>query len=109
MRLEWKGDAYADKVIEQVLSGVEEWARAPVLTQCKEECPTDKGIMKGSLTVVREDNVVYIGGGGPAKDYIYRQHQDMTLNHPVGKAKFITDPVNDNAPDLPDYIKKHTQ
>lgn len=113
VRFDWKGDKFASDLESKILDGVQEWAEAPVLTQALEECPValdNGGTMRGSLRVIREDDAVYIGGGGPAKAYILKQHQDMTYNHRAGqKAKFILDPVNDNAPDLPDYIKKHTK
>jgi hypothetical protein len=78
---------------------------------CKEQCPVKEGTMRNSLGVERDDAnlCVYIGGGGAAKDYIFRQHQDLALNHPVGKAKFISQPVQQLSNEIPSYIKKHVK
>ena len=32
---------------------------------------------------------VEVGFGGAAKDYVVVQHEDLTLSHPVGEAKFL--------------------
>lgn len=109
MAVQWDDRAFRARMKKKSLDGIEECARDPMLTAAKEQCPVDKGTMRGSLTVERDDanSCVYLGGGGPAKDYIFRQHQDMSLNHPVGKAKFISDPVETHSPELKDYVEKH--
>ena len=109
MPVQWNHANYANSTKKKALDGIEELARVVILTQCKEECPVSHGVMRGSLMVERDDSAgcIYIGGGGPAKDYIYRQHQDTSLNHPVGKAHFIIDPVEEHEKDMKTYIEKH--
>ncbi len=93
------------------LDGIEEIARGPMLATAKEFCPVDEGTMRGTLTVERDDKAlkVYIGGGGPAKDYIFRQHQDTSLNHPVGQAKFISQPVEMHMPKIKPAIERRVK
>jgi hypothetical protein len=100
----WLGDTH-----EKALDGVEECARGPMLTQSKEDCPVYKGIMRGTLTVERDDanKCVYLGGGGPAEPYIYEQEVRRDLQHKVGKAGFIRDSVDMHAPKLKGYIQNH--
>jgi len=108
-KIQWDHSSFLKSTVSKALDGLEEIARGPILTRCKEECPVDQGTMRGSLGVERSDSekAVYIGGGGASAAYILRQHQDMTLNHPVGKAKFITDPIQSLSSQIPKYIEKH--
>jgi len=109
---EWAAGSIIDRARSAALDGVEEWATAEVLTECKMQCPVDPhygGTMRDSLDVKRDDerNVVIIGGGGPAKDYIYIQHQRADFNHTTGKSHFIVDPVEQLSPELEKYVQKH--
>jgi hypothetical protein len=107
--VKWDHSKFLKSTVTKAMDGLEEIARGPILTRCKEECPVKDGIMRGSLGVERSDSekCVYIGGGGPSAKYIFRQHQDTTLNHPVGKAKFIADPIQALSSQIPKYIEKH--
>jgi hypothetical protein len=105
----WDHAKFSKDTTKKALDGIEELARGVILTQCKEECPVDQGTMRGSLGVERDDEkkCIYLGGGGLSQAYIYRQHQDRSLNHRVGKAGFIIDPVEEHSPEMPKYIEKH--
>jgi len=109
---EWAAGSIIDRARSAALDGVEEWAIGEVLTECKTQCPVAPeygGTMRNSLDVERDDerNVVIIGGGGPAKAYIHRQHQDASLNHTTGKSHFIVDPVEQLTPNAAQYVEKH--
>jgi hypothetical protein len=110
--LKWDHSAFQKSVHTKAMDGVEELARGPILTEAKENCPVapvNGGTMRGSLGVERDDQAsrCYVGGGGAAAAYIFRQHQDMTLNHTSGRAKFITGAVEAHSGELKKYIEKH--
>ncbi len=105
------------------MDGMEEFARVDVLPLADENCPTDSGVMKGSHAVIRdgvavmagphnegdnfggEKDQIVIGYGGAASAYVERQHEDMTLSHPSGKAKWLEDAFNTKQSELPEKIK----
>ncbi|MHC1687971.1 MAG: hypothetical protein AB9879_09730 [Methanothrix sp.] len=107
--IKWDHSKFVKSTKTKALDGIEECAKGVMLTQAKEDCPVNHGIMRGSLTTERDDanKCVYLGGGGPAKDYIHRQEVDRSLNHTVGKAGFIRDSVEMHAPKLKSYVEKH--
>jgi hypothetical protein len=111
MPVSWNDSNFKKSTKTKALDGVEELARTKMLTTAKERCPVKDGIMRGSLGVERDDanSCVYLGGGGPSKDYIFRQHQDTSLNHRVGQAKFISSAVEEHSSELKEYIEKHTK
>jgi hypothetical protein len=107
----WDDKRWKDDTKKNALDGVEECAKGVMLTQAKEDCPVDHGIMRGSLTTERDDAnlCVYLGGGGPAEDYIYWQEVRRDLHHNVGKAGFIRDSVDMHAPKLKGFIQSHVK
>ena len=106
---EWAAGAVINRAKEAALDGLEEWADGEVLSEMKRQCPVDQGTMRDSLGTERDDarGVIVLGGGGPAESYIYRQHQDASLNHTTGKSHFIVDPVEQLAPNAAQYVEKH--
>ncbi len=103
---------YKKSTADKALDGIEECARALMLTEAKERCPVapvNGGTMRNSLTVERDNSkkVVYLGGGGAAKAYIFRQHQDTSLNHTTGQSKFITTAIEIHSPKLKQFVEKH--
>lgn len=65
-----------------------------VIGDAKLRTPVDLGTLKGSGTVlmpkIRGKKVTIIGGfGGAAKEYALRVHEDLSLSHTVGEAKFL--------------------
>lgn len=105
--VEWAAAAVIQSAKEKAMDGLEEWAKGEVLSEMKRQCPVDQGTMRNSLGTEREDDKIILGGGGPAESYIYRQHQDASLNHPVGKSHFIVDPVEQLAGNAAKYVEKH--
>ena len=106
--IQWNHTKFVKSVEQRAMDGCEECAII-IKTDAAERCPVDRGTMRASLGVERDDKKLccYIGGGGPAKDYILRQHQDMSLNHVTGEAKFISNALEAHAKELPSMIKKH--
>ena len=109
MSVQWNHANFAKSQRKKALDGIEECARVVMLTEAKENCPVKEGVMRGSLMVERDDNneCCYLGGGGPAKAYIYRQEKDKSLNHTVGKAGFIEDSVDAHVSELNSFVQKH--
>jgi len=108
--VDWHPESWQKSIKTKALDGVEECVRGLMKTQAQEDCPVDQGTLKGSIGVERDDanKCIYLGCGGPARDYAFRQHQDMSLNHPgAGKAKFISGAVEQHAPKLKSYVEKH--
>jgi hypothetical protein len=105
----WHPQNWQKSIRTKALDGVEECVRGLMATQAKEDCPVDQGTLKGSIGTERDDanSCVYLGCGGAAEAYAFRQHQDMSINHRVGKAKFISGAVEMHAPKLKSYIEKH--
>lgn len=114
--IKWDHSKFLKSTKTKALDGIEEIARGPMQTQAKQDCPVGQyndgrvgGTMKGSIGVERDDanSCCYVGGGGAARAYIFRQHQDMTLNHTTGRAKFITGAVEAHRGEMKKYIEKH--
>ena len=112
MTVVWHGAAFEKKIKKAALDGVEEWGRTTWLPQANKDCPVAPkfgGTMRGSLGVERARNHIKIGGGGPAKDYIFIQEMDRSLNHTVGKAGFIRDSAKMHEHKIPTFIKKRVR
>lgn len=109
MKIDWRGGKWGERIRKNALDGVEECVRTLMATQAREDCPVDKGVLRASIGVERNDaeRCVYLGCGGAARKYALRQEVDRSLHHRVGKAGFIRDSVVMHAGKLPAYIKKH--
>jgi len=72
-----------------------------IMSDAKRRSPVDMGVMRASGYVTlpqgRSDLVVEVGFGGAAKDYVVVQHEDTSLNHPVGESKFLEKALRDKA------------
>lgn len=70
-----------------------------IMSDSKEHyVPVDQAILKGSghvqPPVVADGEVsVVLAYGGPAEAYAIVQHEDLTLNHVVGEAKYLETPL----------------
>lgn len=122
-KVEWYGDKIVEQCKKAAMDGAEEFARVDVLPLADENCPTDRGVMKGSHAVVRdgaavvvgphnegdnfggEKDQIVIGYGGAASAYVEKQHEDMTLSHPSGKAKWLEDAFNEKQRELSEKVK----
>jgi hypothetical protein len=109
-KVEWHGEQLAQQILQAAVDGGEEWARADVMPLADENCPTDSGTMKGTHAVIRSGpKRIEMGYGGPAAPYTLRQHEDLTLDHPSGQAKWLENAVNWQLPKLPERIKDRVQ
>ena len=75
------------------------------------EVPVKTGTLRasgavGQPTVTGMDAEVAIGYGGAAKAYALKQHEDLNLNHPNGKAKYLEDPVRAQTDGMAERIAK---
>ena len=122
-KVQWNQERILAAVKKAGMDGIEEWARVDVLPQADENCPTDSGVMKGSHAVIRDGSAVMagphnegdtfgggadqivIGYGGAASAYVERQHEDMTLSHPSGEAKWLENAFNNAKPSLAEKVK----
>ena len=73
--------------------------------ECQKESPVDSGDMRGEIHregPFREGRRIWceIQTGPKSIDYALQQHEDLDLFHPVGKAKFIEDPIKASAPHM---------
>ncbi len=72
-----------------------------LMLQAKEQTPVLTGALRSSGMVeppVWQQDVVQVslGFGGPSIEYALIVHEDLSKVHPVGKAKFLEDPVRQN-------------
>ncbi len=65
--------------------------------------PVDTGVLResGHVTPPEVDSrgsTVVMAFGGPAAPYALIQHENLSYHHPVGQAKYLSEPVNRNLP-----------
>jgi len=65
--------------------------------------PIDTGALMGSGLVPPPEidsrgATVIMGFGGPAAPYALIQHENLAYHHPVGQAKYLSEPVNRELP-----------
>jgi hypothetical protein len=121
--MKWYGNAVSARIKKAAMDGIEEYARVDLLPLADEKCPTDSGVMKGSHAVVRDGVVVMagehsdgstfgckkdevvVGYGGAASAYVEKQHEDVTLHHPSGEAKWLENAFNETIERVTGKIK----
>jgi hypothetical protein len=93
-------DMQVGKITVVVLDKSEEWANV-VMEDAVANCPYDKGVLVGTHKVERtETGVKIIAGEGGAEDYAIIQHEDMSLHHQVGEAKWLENAANRHLSEL---------
>ena len=80
--------------VEARIQGVLRAVAESRLTEMKRRTPVDEGTLKGTLHVTgprRSVSGQEVGwaAGGPSAPYAAVQHEDTTLRHTTGQAKFI--------------------
>lgn len=69
-----------------------------MLSKSVKQCPVDTGTLRRSGTVEKttdSNTSIEVAIGYNTKYAIY-VHENLSANHPKGKAKFLEDPVNEN-------------
>lgn len=66
-----------------------------ILTESINETPIKSGTLRrsGTVTDVPSEESVYVSYNTP---YAIKQHEDLSLHHNDGKAKYLEDPFNRN-------------
>ncbi|HXH11157.1 MAG TPA: HK97 gp10 family phage protein [Alphaproteobacteria bacterium] len=95
--------------VQAVLPGALFQVGEQIMTEAKALTPVDTGALRASGTVLppEQDGTtvrVVLGFGGPAIPYALRQHEDVTLRHTVGQAKFLEQPFNAIAGQLDTHL-----
>jgi len=90
--LTWNGNAIEALIRRVGMQGIHDGAEY-ILTESINECPIDSATLRRSGTVTDQDDSVVISYNTP---YAIKQHEDLSLHHIDGKAKFLEDPFNRN-------------
>lgn len=104
-------EAYIERTVVNVRRTATKFVRKEaeeILAESLEEVPKDTGTLAESAYIEQQSDGSYsvgYGRGGmnpkthaPAKEYMVKIHEDLSLSHPHGgKAKFLEDPVNRHA------------
>jgi|SRR5581483_8221599 len=88
--------------------------QSAVIAEAQSRTPVDTGVLRASGTVLppeqRGDKIeVEAGFGGAAAAYAIRQHEDMSLNHATGQAKFLEQPFLERAPKIPSNLSRRIE
>lgn len=80
-----------------------------LIADAKMETPVDTGALRASghvQTPQMNGNMVEVvcGFGGPAVNYALIVHENLENFHPVGKAKYLEDPLNRRIPTMAERI-----
>lgn len=79
----------ADKMEKGAQRGVNKAAQE-LLARASADCPIEEGTLVRSGQVVTRDGSAGVGfGHGGAEEYAVFVEEDLTKNHPHGKAKFL--------------------
>jgi len=83
-------------------------AAQEIMKESLEEVPRETGALADSAFIEQEGTTVVFGYGGPnvqnnekskelTEEYMVAVHERLDVKHPVGKAKFLEDPVNNHS------------
>ena len=86
-----------------------------IMINSQDEVPIDTKALIKSGFIVEEGNSIIAGYGGPntkinpktgilTEEYALKVHEDLSVNHPVGKAKFLEDPFNEAVQNLDELL-----
>ncbi len=81
-----------------------------IMTRSKRDfCPVDTGRLRSSghvqlPEITRDEIVVRLSYGGAAATYAVIVHEDLTVHHPVGQAKYLERPVLEMAPGAAAFV-----
>ena len=86
-----------------------------IMINSQDEVPIDTKALIKSGFIVEEGNSIIAGYGEPntkinpktgilTEEYALKVHEDLSVNHPVGKAKFLEDPFNEAVQNLDELL-----
>jgi hypothetical protein len=80
-----------------------------VFNESQAQVPIDTGALRASGIVTKpyifgNQVEVKIGYGGAAAPYAVIVHEDLEVNHAVGKSKYLEDPLTEAIPNLPNTV-----
>lgn len=84
-----------------------------VMKDAKQRAPHDTHQMEKSGYVTAPDIKsggkiqVEMGFGGPSEDYVVRQHEDTSLSHPHGEAKFLSNAMDAHGDTIKEAVARH--
>jgi len=90
----WRGDL-ARRIARQAAMQALHDGAEHILTESIDETPIDSGTLRrsGTVTDVPSEESVFVSFNTP---YAVKQHEDLSLRHTDGKAKYLEDPFNRN-------------
>lgn len=88
-----------------------------IMNNSQDEVPIDTKALIKSGFIVEEGDSIIAGYGGPnakinpktgipTEEYALRVHEDLSMHHDTGKAKFLEDPFNEACYNLDDLLVK---
>lgn len=115
-RLNWYGAAVSAKIEDAVEIALEK-SGLHLKSKSSKTAPKKTGDLRGNCSVVSKDAIIEPAEGGKKAEakipitgpndklavhigyslpYALKQHEDLSLNHAHGKAKYLEDPFNAN-------------
>ena len=96
-------------IVKAVAGSVMDEAEAIMATSKEHYCPVDTGILRASgivlPPVITGQHVdVTMGYGGNASSYALEVHENLSVQHPVGQAKYLEVPILAAASGMVDRI-----
>ena len=113
-QLEANLKAYMQDIPDATMDQLHEVA-SHIMINSQDEVPIDTKALIKSGFIVEEGNSIIAGYGGPntkinpktgilTEEYALKVHEDLSVNHPVGKAKFLEDPFNEAVQNLDELL-----
>ncbi|MGI6153697.1 MAG: HK97 gp10 family phage protein [Christensenellaceae bacterium] len=93
VELTWRGEELLAALEQGVETALTDIGR-DLMQRSAAQAPTDSGELKASCYMQTDGTSVTVGYAAP---HAAAQHEDLTLAHKSGKAKFLEDPFNENA------------
>ena len=90
-----------EEIIKAALKGQKILAQN-ILGESKKLCPVKSGTLRRSGDIKTEGNITTIFYNTP---YALKQHEDASLKHTEGEAKYLERPFNEKAGKLESYIQ----
>ena len=113
-KLEANLKAYMQDIPDATMDQLHDVA-SNIMINSQDEVPIDTKALIKSGFIVEEGNSIIAGYGGPntkinpktgtlTEEYALKVHEDLSVNHPVGKAKFLEDPFNEAVQNLDELL-----